>query len=270
MVKVAILHGTLPQLLAQSSSSRAAGIDVTRSAADVETFRTGLASQRVDALVLSLDLLGTQPVREIDRLRKYTRARAAIVTHNCVAGQVLRAVEDRVDLVIVREPLTPTRLRGLLARVLEEPELATEPQQPRRSARAGTHNALFDGLIEKPVIERRYDDVQISQIFEEAIARNFEFTYHTAEMLTHLTGLEDYCRRRNAGKDDTRGLNHDVERAVSHARGLLEEAVARLNAATHLIDEREYGNDSQDSDTADNVHPLHRGISGSASTGQPG
>lgn len=235
MVRVAVLHGTLPQLLCQSASMRAAGLEVVRSSADVESFRSGLAMQRIDALVLGLGLLGSQPVREIDRLRKYTRARATIVTHNFVDGHLLREVEDRVDLVIVREPVTPTRLRGLLARVLDAPELATEPATPRRRRGAAvTGNRLFDELLERPPAARRYDDMQLNRVFEEAIAGDYEFTQHVGELLIHLTGFEDYCRRRNAGREDTRGLHTDVERGVAHARSLFEEALSRLTAATGL------------------------------------
>lgn len=259
MVNIAILHGTLPQLLAQSPSSHAAGIGVARSAADLNDFRSGLACQRVDALVLGLERLGSQPVREIDRLRKYTRARATIVTHNLVDGQLLREIEDRLDLVIAREPITPTRLRGLLARVLDMPELATQAEQPPRRGQREGSNPLFDDLIAKPVAERRYDDVQICRVFEEAINRDYQFTYHVAEILTHLNGFEDYCHRRNAGKEQGRGLNHDVERAVAHSRALLEEALARLNAATGLAGAEQSARSEEPQACPANVLPMREG-----------
>lgn len=266
MVKIAVLHGTLPQLLAQSSTVRAAGLDVVRSAADVGTFRAGLAMQRLDALVLDLGLLGTQPVREIDRLRKYTRARATIVTHGFIESQVLREVQERVDLIIVREPLTPTRLRGLLGRVLDEPGLTTEVPEPQRAA-VPVENHRFDELLNQPAPTRRYTDVQLNRVFEEAIAADYEFTQHIAELLIHLAGLEDYCRRRNAGHHSRRGLHTDVERGVAHSRALFEEALARLTAATGLpVDVVE---DTAGNATA-NVHDIaSRRGDGTGKGGQP-
>jgi len=258
MVRIAVLHGTLPQLLSRSPASRAAGLDVVRSAADLQEFRSGLACQRIDALVLNLALLGSDPLREIDRLRKYTRVRAAVVTHGFVDGQTLRDVQDRVDLVVVREPLTPTRLRGLLARVLDEPELATSPPVAADSAEHPARQDFFDELVGQPAPSRRFDDMQLHQAFEEAIAGNYEFTQYISELLIHLAGFEDYCRRRNAGREGRRGLHTDVERGVAHTRAVLEEALHRLAAATGLdLDGYARGGEQR----PDNVHDLtrHRG-----------
>lgn len=255
MIQIAVLHGTLPQLLSQSSNARTAGLDVVRSAADMQGFRSGLATQRIDALVLSLSLLGSQPVREIDRLRKYTRARATIVTHNFADGHVLREVEDRVDLIIVREPVTPTRLRSLLARVLDAPEIATDPEPVVAAPTPASSNPVFDELLRRTPAQRRFGDLQLNRLFEEAIARDYEFTQYVAELLIHLHGFEDYCRRRNAGRQAARGLNTDVEHGVAHARALFEESLVRLAAATGLDSTIMADGDSA---AADNVHDIGR------------
>ena len=253
MIHIAVLHGTLPQLLSQSSSARSAGVEVVRSAADMQTFRSGLATQRIDALVLSLSMLGSQPVREIDRLRKYTRARATIVTHNFADGQQLRAVEDRVDLIVVREPVTPTRLRGILARVLDAPEIATDPEPAAATPSPTRSNPVFDELLRRAPAQRRFGDLELNRLFEEAIARDYEFTQYVAELLIHLHGFEDYCRRRNAGRPGSRGLNTDVEHGVAHARALFEESLMRLAAATGL--DGTLGAEADRSD-GDNVHDI--------------
>ncbi len=239
MVQIAVLHATLPQLLAQSSNTHTGGFELVRSAADVGTFRSGLATQSVDALILSLGLLGSQPLREIDRLRRYTRARAVIVTHNnFVSAQLLQAVQAQDDLLVAREPVTPSRLRGLLARVLDSSDFAgdgSQAQVPATVAEVGPER-WFDELVAQPSSARRFDDVELSRIFDEAVTGDYEFTQYVAELLIHLSGFEDYCRRRNAGRESTRGLHTEVERSVGHSRALFEEALTRLTVATGLAE----------------------------------
>lgn len=252
MVRIAVLHGTLPQLLAHSLTTCDAGLKLVRTAADVGTFRAGLATQQIDVLVVDLGLLGSQAVREIDRLRRYTRARAMVVTYSFVEPQVLREVQEREDLEVVREPLTPTRLRGLLARVMDMPQLAPDAVEPPRRTMPAV-NSVFDELLARVPQDRRYDDVQLNRLFEEAIAADYEFTQHIAELLIQLTGFEDYCRRRNAGRSSSRGLHADLQRTVAHTRALFEEALHRLTLATGLATEDPDGGEDR---IPANVHDI--------------
>lgn len=233
MAAIAILHGTLTHLLAQSSGARAVGLDVRHAAADRESFRQGLATHRIDALVLGLDRLDDEPLAEIDRLRKYTRPRATVITHSFTDAATLRALQAREDLIVVREPVTRARLQNILARVLDEPDLAAPPTEPspRREADEGS---TFDDFGDRAVPRRRYDDVQLNRIFEEAIAQDYEFTQHVAELLIQINGFEAYCERRNEGRRNERGLHTDVEHGAAHARALLEECLHRLITATRL------------------------------------
>ncbi len=233
MKKIALLHGTLAHLLAQSPSAQAHGLKVSVAASDKDRFRDRLACHRIDALVLGLDRLGDQPLSEIARYQKYTRPRATIVTHSFTCKAIQRSLEARDDVIVVREPLTRARLQSLLARALGDPELA--PGSGDALAEEGAAmGSTYDDLIEREVPRQRYDDVQLNRIFEQAIALDYEFTQHIADLLIQTHSFEAYCRRRNAGRHDERGLHVDVERGTAHSRALLEECLHRLVSATRI------------------------------------
>jgi hypothetical protein len=250
MASIAILHATLTHLLAQSAGARAVGLDVRKAAGDRETFRQGLATHRVDALVLGLDCLGEMPLMEIDRLQRYTRARATVVTHSFTDLPTLRALRDRDDIWLVREPVTRARLQGLLARALDEPDLAAAPPRHDASGGAPAAGSTFDDVIAQPAPARRYDDVQLNRVFEEAVQLEYEFTQHVAELLIQLDGFEAYCRRRNEGRQRSRGLHTDVARGAGHARALLEECLHRLVRATGVEPGPSAGQEEQARDAA--------------------
>jgi DNA-binding NarL/FixJ family response regulator len=234
MTNIAILHGTLTHLLAQSSGARAHGLDVRVAATDKNQFRKGLAQHRIDALVIGLDRLDERPLAEINRLQKYTRPRVTIVTHNFTDRETERALEQRPDLIIVREPLTRARLQGLLARILGDPELVETAAGAQSQEEGAEMGSTFDELIEREIPRQRYDDVQLNRIFEEAIALDYQFTQHVADLLIQIHGFESYCHRRNAGRRNERGLHIDVERGTAHSRALLEECLHRLVSATRI------------------------------------
>lgn len=266
MANIAILHGTLTHLLAQSSGARAHGLNVCVAATDKNQFRKGLASHRIEALVLGLDRLGERPLAEINRFQKYTRPRATIVTHSFTDKEIQRSLESRSDLIIVREPLTRARLQSLLARALGEPELVAGGS--RASTEEGAEmGSTFDELLEREVPRQRYDDVQLNRIFEEAIALDYQFTQHVADLLIQIHGFESYCRRRNEGRHHERGLHVDVERGTAHSRALLEECLHRLVSATRISPGPPAGADHENSAATDddaNVRYL-AGDGGSAS-----
>ncbi len=231
---IALLHGNLAHLLAQSPSARAHGLEVCVAASDKDRFRDGLASHQVDALVLGLDRLGDRPLADINRYQKYTRPRATIVTHSFTNRSIQRSLEARDDVIVVREPLTRARLQGLLARALGDPELAPVRGEDRRADEGAAMGSTYDELIERDVPRQRYDDVQLNRIFEEAIALDYEFTQHVADLLIQIHSFEAYCRRRNHGRHDERRLHIDVERGTAHSRALLEECLHRLVSATRI------------------------------------
>jgi hypothetical protein len=264
MTNIAILNGTLTHLLAQSSGARAHGLDVRVAAADKNQFRKGLAQHRIDALVIGLDRLDDRPLAEINRLQKYTRPRTTIVTHNFTDREIERALEQRSDLTIVREPLTRARLQGLLARTLGDPELVETAAGAQSRQEGAAMGSTFDELIEREIPQQRYDDVQLNRIFEEAIALDYQFTQHVADLLIQIHGFESYCRRRNAGRHHERGLHLDVERGTAHSRALLEECLHRLVSATRIDPGPPGGGEDDTSASAgadqdrSNVRPLAR------------
>ena len=231
MAAIAILHASLPSLMPVSDDAAPGSLLVRQSASDIQEFRRNLAMRRIDALVVSLDLLGDEPLRQIDRLRKYTRPKVVVVMYNFTDTATLHAVESRPDLVILREPVTPARLKRVLAHELDEPELMeASTGTPDAAAAEKGDQALPAG--QPP--GRRYDGTELHSVLEQASSAGYEYTQHVAELLISLQGFEDYCRRRNAGRGDARGLHNDVEHGAGHARAVLEECLRRLCSATRL------------------------------------
>ena len=236
MAAIAILHASLPGLMPLSGQESQGGLQVRQAANDIREFRRNLAMRRIDGLVVSLDLLGSDPLMEIDRLRKYTRPKVVVVIYNFTDTATLRAVEGRPDLVILREPVTPARLRRVLAHELDEPGLVEPAASDDRSSTTAAAVGVVPG--EAPP-RRRFDSIELHNILERATESGFEYTQHVAELLISLEGFEDYCRRRNAGRGDSRGLHSEIEEGAGHARAILEECMARLCSATRLGLERE-------------------------------
>lgn len=231
MAAIAILHESLPRLMPVSAEGAAGALLVRQSASDIQSFRRNLAMRRIDALVVSLDLMGEEPLNQIDRLRKYTRPKVVVVMYNFTDTSTLAAVEARPDLVILREPVTPGRLKRVLAHELDEPELVeARTSLPAAAGKGNRDRPLPAG----PAPERRFDSVDLHSVLERASQGGYEYTQHVAELLISLQGFEDYCRRRNAGRSEARGLHADVEHGAGHARAVLEECLLRLCSATRL------------------------------------
>ncbi len=231
MAAIAILHASLPRLMPVAADAGPGALVVRQSSTEMQEFRRNLAMRRIDALVVSLDLLGEEPLHQIDHLRKYTRPKVVVVIYNFTDMATLQAIESRPDLVILREAVTPARLRRVLAHELDEPELIHTPNAGAEPAADvdGAH-----GLPSGPPPARRFDSVELHGVLERASEGGYEYTQHVAELLISLQGFEDYCRRRNAGRSEARGLHADVEHGAGHARAGLEECLARLCSATRL------------------------------------
>lgn len=254
MAAIALLHASLPSLMPVSDEFETGGLIVRQAASDPQVFRRNLAMQRIDALVVSLDLLGDEPLTQIDRLRKYTRPKVVVVIYNFTDAATLRAIEDRADLVILREPVTPGRLRRVLAHELDEPELMDVPAD----AAPGRSEPQSDPVLPAgPAADRRFSEVELHTLLTRASTAGYEYTQHVAELLISVQGFESYCRRRNGGRNEARGLHADIEHGAGHARAILEECLSRLCSATRL--ERPRERDDEARAAGDNVRPLPLG-----------
>lgn len=224
MVKLAILHQTLPIYMEQDPPEETKHMEVVLSASDLESFQRDLPTVSARVLVLDLPLLGNDPVSVVKALEEAARPELTMIVYAFAKWDLIESLRAEGRHVL-RAPISVRALRAnlvhLIVRSLLNKPLPTPEPAPVAAAAAGT-------LPTGPAPERRFDDVQLAHLQEVIPTVDCECPNQVADLVLALNAFENYsheCKNRNA--DDAK-VHAMLARATGHARALMEAAMIEL------------------------------------------
>ncbi|MBU6247682.1 MAG: hypothetical protein KGN77_07985 [Xanthomonadaceae bacterium] len=222
MVKLAILHQTLPTYMEQDPPEENKHLEVVLKASDLDSFREGLQRVRPRVLVLDLPLLGNDPQAVVKALEESVRPDLTMIVYAFAKWDLVQAL--RADKRhVVRAPISVRALRANLTHLIVR-SLLGEP------AKAAAPVIREPVLPTEPPPPRRFDDVQLAHLQEIIPNVDCECPNQVADLVLALNAFENYsneCKNRNA--DDAK-VHAMLARATGHARALMELAMTELCA----------------------------------------
>lgn len=219
MVKLAILHQTLPTYMEQDPPEESKHLEVVLKASDLDSFREGLQLVRPRVLVLDLPLLGNDPQAVVKALEEAVKPELTMIVYAFAKWELVESLRGDKRHVL-RAPISVRALRAnlihLIVRSLLEPEKAPAPP------------VTASGLPAGPAPARLFDDVQLAHLQEIIPNVDCECPNQVADLVLALNAFENYsneCKNRNA--DDAK-VHAMLARATGHARALMELAMTEL------------------------------------------
>jgi hypothetical protein len=222
VVKLAILHQTLPTYMEQDPPEESKHLEVVLKASDLATFREGLQEVRPRVLVLDLPLLGSDPQAVVKALEEAVQPELTMIVYAFAKWDLVESLRGDKRHV-VRAPISVRALRSNLIHLIVRSLLGetTKPAEPAPVARA-------PGLPSEPAPARLFDDVQLAHLQEIIPNVDCECPNQVADLVLALNAFENYsneCKNRNT--DDAK-VHAMLARATGHARALMELAMTEL------------------------------------------
>jgi hypothetical protein len=202
-----------PRLLAQASALD--GLEVVAAGATIRDCLASRPRRPVEVLVIEIATVHEDTTREVISWLEDAGAQRALVVYRFAAADVLQRL-PAARVQSVRAPVTPDVVRDLC--------LGMRPPEAMADAVPGQPGVSLQ------VSPRRYSNEALSRLALVSTAVNCECPRHLAELITGLVAFERYsseCENRNL-KDAA--LHAYLHATASHARNLIEEALA------HVID----------------------------------
>ena len=222
MIRIAVLHETMASVMQHAEASRMSGLEFVHGTAHAPEFIKGLADRRIDAVLLSLDLLGDDPVSALDRVLDSVTPRVAVVVYSFTRSATLQALRTREKVQVVRAPVT---LDGLRTQLLGS--AADADASPSRNGAPGARASVAQ-LIESAAPARRYNDLALANLQQVRSKVECECPHQVADVLIALNGFEAYSRRCENKDDEDAKVHAMLYRATGQARAIMEEAMKRL------------------------------------------
>lgn len=222
MVKLAILHQTLPMYMEQDPPEESKHLEIVLKASGLDVFREGLRDVQPRVLVLDLPLLGSDPQAVVKALEEAVKPELTLIVYAFAKWDLVEALRgDRRH--VLRAPISVRALRANLIHLIVRSMLG-EPKKEPISASASIENMLPS----EPAPKRRFDDVQLAHLQEIIPNVDCECPNQVADLVLALNAFENYsldCKNRNA--DDAK-VHAMLARATGHARALMELAMTEL------------------------------------------
>ncbi|WEN14279.1 hypothetical protein PY254_13670 [Rhodanobacter sp. AS-Z3] len=222
MVKLAILHQTLPIYMEQDPPEETKHMEVVLSSSDLESFQKDLQNVRPRVLVLDLPLLGSDPETVVKALEDAAKPELTMIVYAFAKWDLIQALRGEGRHVL-RAPISVRALRANLIHLIVRSLLDKPAPTPPPAVAAGT-------LPTEPAPARRFDDVQLAHLQEIISTVDCECPNQVADLVLALNAFENYshdCKNRNA--DDAK-VHAMLARATGHARALMEAAMIELCA----------------------------------------
>lgn len=214
MVKLAVLHPTLPLYMRQSEQEDGRHLQVVFSEADLDAFNRGLGASDPDVLVVDLALLGPDPEGTLSRLEERTGPEMTVVVYAFAKWNQVEALRGPRRAVL-RAPISVRALRSNLVNLIV------------RQLSAG-RGAAGPGLPTSAPPPRRYDDVQLASLQEIRAQVDCECPNQVADIVLALAAFEQYslaCENRNEADAKVHAM---LARSTGHARAMMETALEEL------------------------------------------
>lgn len=200
-----------PLLEAQAGSGGDGLFDVRARAADRAALLAALAEGPVDAVVVELRALGSEPLRALRRIQSAARAALVVVLYDFAPESELARLAN-AGARLLRGPLRTARLVRALADFLAM-DAAALRAEPRTRARLPA---------DLEARSRIFDDAQLARLLEMPGAVACECPSHLATLLTSLVGFERYSRDCESRSPGDAALHRRLAGSTSRVRADLE------------------------------------------------
>jgi|GEM_PF-1259339 len=224
MIRIAALHETMAGVMQHASAARMERPGLVHGTAHAPEFLGGLANRRVDGVLLSLETLGDDPVRALDRVLTRVAPRLALVVYSFTRSATLGELRARTNVQVVRAPVT---LEGLRTQLLEPAADRATPadESPQRGPRPSVAR-----LIETAAPARHCTELAVANLQQVRSRVACECPHQVADVLIALNGFEEYSRRCGNKDDEDARVHVMLYRATGQARAItiMEEAMKRL------------------------------------------
>lgn len=228
MVRLGILHATLPGYMASTNQEELRHLEVCYSASDPAQFLREVPDHRPQVLVLDLALLGDRPVETVNRMEQQVQPEMTLIVYAFAKWDTVEAL--RADgRHIMRAPVSVRALRSnlisLIVKQLAAPQSGNSANNTEKTAMTTPA-----ALLASKAPDRRYDSMQLAGLQEIQSTVDCECPNQVADLVLALGAFEDYsaqCENRNAADAEVHAM---LYRASGHARAIMEEALARVCA----------------------------------------
>jgi len=235
MVKLAILHATLPQYL-RASADDADQKNLTLAIATDQRSEllAAAGSIKIDALVADLALLGDSPDEAIEELEDALKPQLTLIVYAFAKWEVVERLR-RPNRQLMRAPVSARALRssmiGLIVKHLTSgPRPESGPTVPASLLR-----------IDQPAPMRRFDDMQLATLQDIVSAVDCECPNQVADLVLALNAFETYsaqCENRN--EKDAK-IHRMLARVTGHSRAVMEYALKELCAFEGIDTGQKFG-----------------------------
>lgn len=224
MIKLAVLHPTLPLYMRQSDQQDSRHMEVVLSSTDFAEFEGKAAESGAKVLVLDLALLGEDPEHAVSRLEASVSPEMTFIVYSFAKWDLVERLRKPARHVM-RAPISVRALRsnliGLIVRQLA-------PGGGGDARPAGAPAVEGNQLPRREAPARLYDDVQLAGLQEIRGTVDCECPNQVADLVLALNAFEQYsrdCENRNEADAKIHAL---LARVTGHARGLMEQAMTEL------------------------------------------
>lgn len=211
-VTIAILDEAIPQQLAENPQ---ADLQVLWRGTSLSQLRTAAQRERPQVLVLDLDLLGPDPVDEVERLQReldpelvitlYKFAKRDVVTG--LAGEKRRALRAPLSVSALRTQMMSVLVRSIFQAPAPRPSPGDQP------------------FAATP---KRFSPAELGKLAELRSSIECECPNHVSTIVTELQAFEAYAAQCESRNEPDAAVHRHLYEETAKARALMEGALAKL------------------------------------------
>jgi CheY-like chemotaxis protein len=220
MVKVGILHATLPRYMQESGDDGdSKNMQVVVAADTLKALTEAPHAQAVQALVLDLQLLGNDPMDKIEKLERHFKPEMTVVVYSFAKWKLLEAMRaDHRNLM--RAPVSMRALRSSMINLIVRNMMKDKASAPSQPAVGIVPSA------DAP--KRRFNDIQLSALQDIKSEVDCECPNQVAHLVLNLINFEEYSKHCENKNEADAKVHAMLARATGHARAIMEAAMGEL------------------------------------------
>jgi len=212
MITLGILHESLA---AQAQDYGLPDTDIVVTGANLANFAQDVLEHPPQVLVLDLDLLGYDPIAQLEALKQATKAQVVVVVYHFAKWSLIQKITT-FGASIVKSPVNLRLLQTtfLTLMVKDAPTItAIHPQ----------------------VAPQRYSKKQLAQLQQIQSVVNCECPNHMSELVLSLQAFEAYSHQcKNQNPKDAQ-VHTMLYQKTAEARALMEEALHELCLHENIV-----------------------------------
>ena len=216
--RLAVLGHVLPSRL-QAAADHLAGVELVGVSGDQAHFAREAPGWAPETIALERATVNEDTAGEVLDLLDQTGAQRALVVY--AFGP--RAAVERLNtsrIIPLRGPVEVTELARLC--------------RGYRPAPAAGSGDMVEELLHRPTPERRYEPAVLAQLASMSPTMACECPNHLADLVSGLAAFERYSTECESRSPEDAALHAMLHAVTAQARGMMEEALARVVEAEGL------------------------------------